>query len=241
MSYDRALTRFSSDGRLIQIEFAQAAVNNGTTVLAIQGKGIIVAAVEKNDTMKLQKKESSQKICLLDDHVLCVYSGLSADARVLTQKAQIECQSHRLTFEDPISIERIARYLATIQLKYTQCGGVRPFGVSTLVCGFDASGNPHIYETQPSGAFCEWKARSIGRFGHPVQEYLEKYYVEGQDDEEAILSTAIGSLREIADRPAKNMEVAIMRLMDEGDHFAVSMEFLQQDRIAEIANKIYSN
>ena len=230
MSYDRALTRFSSDGRLFQIEYASAAVLSSTTVLAIHGDKVIVAAVEKQDMMKLQKQETSRKVCLLDDHIMCVYAGVPADARVLIEKAQFECQSHRLTYEDSISVETIAKYIATVQLKYTQCGGVRPFGVSTLICGFDTLGNPHIYETIPSGLLNEWKARGIGRYGHPVQEYLEKYYQKDMPEDE-VLRVAIGSLREIADRKAKNIEVAIIRPGQQ-------MEFLSDKKVEEIVKSI---
>lgn len=230
MSYDRALTRFSSDGRLFQIEYAAAAVLGSTTVLAVQGDGVIVAAVEKQDIMRLQKQETSRKVCLLDDHIMCAYAGVAADARVLIERAQYECQSHRLTFEDSISVENIAKHIATIQLKYTQCGGVRPFGVSSLICGFDASGIPHIYETIPSGMLNEWKARGIGRYGHPVQEYLEKYYKDGMSETE-VLRVAIGSLREIADCRPKNIEVAIMRVNQK-------MVFMDEESITNIVETI---
>lgn len=232
MSYDRALTRFSSDGRIFQIEYAATAVYNGATVLAIHSPNIIVAAVEKQDVMKLQEQEASRRLCMLDEHIMCAYSGVSADARVLIEKAQYECQSHRLTYEDKISVENIAKYIAGVQLKYTQSGGVRPFGVATLVCGFDALGKPHIYETLPSGILNEWKARGIGRFGHPVHEYLEKFYSENQTDEQ-VLRVAVGSLREIADCRPKNIEIFIMRRN-------LPIELMSEDKIAEIVASIDS-
>lgn len=120
----------------------------------------------------------------LDDHIALACAGLKADARVLINRARVECQSHRLTVEDPVTVEYITRYIAGLQQKYTQSGGVRPFGLSTLIIGFDPyTGTPSLYQTDPSGTFSSWKANATGRNSNSIREFLEKNYKETSGQE----------------------------------------------------------
>lgn len=108
--------------------------------------------------MKLQDTRiTPSKIGLLDTHVCLAFAGLNADARILVDKARLEAQSHRLTVEDPCTIEYITKYVAGVQQRYTQSGGVRPFGISTLIIGFDKGDpEPKLYQTEPSGIYSAW-------------------------------------------------------------------------------------
>ncbi|KAK8936645.1 Proteasome subunit alpha type-7 [Platanthera zijinensis] len=53
-----------------------------------------------------------------------------------TEETQGFLSIHSLTLEDPNTVEYITRYIVGLQQKYTQSGGVRLFGLSTIIVGF---------------------------------------------------------------------------------------------------------
>nr|CAD2176618.1 unnamed protein product [Meloidogyne enterolobii] len=143
-SYDRAITIFSPDGRLFQVDYAQEAVKKGSTAVGVKGKDCIVIGVEKKSVPVLQDDRTIRKIHKLDDHVMAAFAGLSADARVLIDRARVACENYKLTLEDPVTLEHISRTIADLKHEFTQTTGRRPFGVSLLVGGFDPDGTPHL-------------------------------------------------------------------------------------------------
>ncbi|RWS12385.1 proteasome subunit alpha type-7-like protein [Dinothrombium tinctorium] len=209
-TYDRAITVFSPDGHLFQVEYAQEAVKKGSTAVGVRGNNVVVLGVEKKSVAKLQEERTVRKICLLDNHVVMAFAGLTADARILIDRSRVECQSHKLTVEDPVTIEYITRFIAQLKQKYTQSNGRRPFGISALIAGFDEDGTPRLFQTDPSGVYHEWKANATGKSGKTVKEYLEKNYNEkiAENDEQTI-RLAIKALLEVVQ--GKNLEVAVMK------------------------------
>ncbi|TDZ68257.1 Proteasome subunit alpha type-4 [Colletotrichum trifolii] len=199
------------DGHVFQVEYAGEAVKRGTCAVGVKGQDVVVLGCEKRSAMKLQDTRiTPSKIQLLDTHVCLAFAGLNADARILVDKARLEAQSHRLTVEDPASIEYMTKYVAGVQQRYTQSGGVRPFGISTLIVGFDSGSKvPRLYQTEPSGIYSAWKANAIGRSSKTVREFLERNYKEDMD-REATIRLAIKSLLEVVQTGAKNIEIALM-------------------------------
>merc|ERR1712232_389986 len=182
----------------------------------IRAADCVVLAVERRALAKLQDPRTIRKIVSIDDRSVLAFAGLTADARVLINKTRIEAQSYRLTCEDAPSVEYLARYIARTQQKYTQRGGVRPFGVATLLAGFGEYGQPVLYQTDPAGTHSSWKAQVIGgRNAKSLREFLEKNYEDDMSEEKAV-KLSIQALLEVVDSGAKNMEICIVRRGETG-------------------------
>ncbi len=213
MGYDRAITIFSPDGRLFQVEYAIEAVRRGTTAIGVKTSEGVVLAVEKR-VMNLQDPESVEKIFIIDQHVGAAIAGLTADARILINQARIEAQINRLTYDEIISIESLTKKICDLKQLYTQHAGVRPFGVSLLIAGVDAEG-PKLFMTDPSGAYWGYKAQAIGAGAQTVKEILEKEYKESLTLDDSI-KLALKALKQVIETEFSfnKLEIAVVKTDD---------------------------
>merc|ERR1711934_241518 len=193
-AYSFSLTTFSPSGKLVQIEYAINAVQMRPTALGIKATDGVVVATEKKLQSTLMDETSIEKTATLTENAGVVYSGLAPDFRVLVKKGRKAAQAYYKTYKEHIPVSQIVRELASIMQEFTQSGGVRPFGVSLRVAGYDEKG-PQLYQVDPSGAYWAWKASAIGKNYLNANTFLEKRYNEEMEIEEAV-HTAILTLKE---------------------------------------------
>jgi len=185
MAYDRAITVFSPDGRLFQVEYAREAVKRGTTTVGVKYKTGAVLIVDKRITSRLVEPDSIEKIFEIDGHIGCATSGLVADARSLIDKARLDSQINEITYDEKIQVKTLVKRICDFKQTYTQYGGVRPFGTALLIAGVDDTG-PRLFSTDPSGALMEYKASSEGSGRNGAMSFFESNYKEGMTMDEGI-------------------------------------------------------
>ncbi len=213
-AYDRAITVFSPDGRLFQVEYAKEAIKKGTTAIGVEYSSGVILAIDKQITTNLLKEESIEKIYKIDNHIGVATSGLG-DGRKLVDYARVSAQQEQMIYNEDVDVQKLTKEVGDLKQKYTQYGGTRPFGVSLLVAGVDQSG-PQLYRTFPSGAFNGYKATAIGSGAEDAQPFLEENYEEGMDKEKA-LEFILDALKEVKGDEFNKKAVEISYVSEDED------------------------
>lgn len=176
MGYDRSITMFSPDGRLLQVEYAKKTVRQGSTAIGVACKDGIVLVADKRIVGKLVVPEAVEKTFQIDDHIAATAAGIISDARVLVERAQIRAQQHRVTYDTRIDTLSIVRDVCDLCQLTTQSAGLRPFGVSLLIGGVDEDDESRLYMTDPTGIFFRYRAAVIGEGEVEIEKELQRKY-----------------------------------------------------------------
>merc|ERR1719436_18363 len=133
----------------------------------------------------LDMSKQAEKLFKIDDHVLCAVAGLSSDANILINKLRLSAQQHKFTYGEPMPLEQLVTSICDVKQGYTQFGGLRPYGVSFLIAGYDKHYGFQLYDTNPSGNFNGWRAHAIGNNNPTAQQVLRQEWKEDMTIEDA--------------------------------------------------------
>ena len=186
MGYDRSITMFAPDGRLLQVEYAKKTVKQGSTAIAIACKDGVVFISDKRVTSKLIVPEAIEKMFRVDDHIGVAAAGIISDARVLVDRAQLKAQQHAVTYDSKIDVLSIVKDICDLKQICTQSAGLRPFGVSLLVGGVEDDGTIKLFITEPYGLYFQFRAAVIGEGDTEIEAILQKKYKSTMNVEEGL-------------------------------------------------------
>jgi len=209
--YDMTPTMYSPDGRIYQVEYALETVKRGTLAIGVKCNDGVIIAVEENPRA-LQVSSITQKIFQVDKHIGIAAAGYIPDARVQVDNARFFSQSNKLTYDEPVEVETVAKHLADQSHQFTQYSGVRPYGVALIIAGIDQKGGS-IYVTDPSGTYVSYAAVVIGENSDMVTEFLEKNYKSDMTLEDgASLAVAAINLKDEKKDGVKHVKMSWIKL-----------------------------
>ena len=216
--YDRAITVFSPDGRLYQVEYAIETVKRGTIALGIKTKyGIIFAADER--PRKLQIVDEPQKLFKIDQHIGIAAAGYIPDARSQVDDARFFSQSSKIVYDESVSVETVTKHIADQCQQYTQYAGARPIGVALIIGGIDENGNS-LFLTDPSGTYIPYNAVAIGADSDRVTEFLKKHYIPEMTLEESKM-LAIASVNMLSSDAKDSDHIKISQIKSDTKHYEI--------------------
>lgn len=209
-SYDQSITIYSPDGRMFQVEYAREAIKKGSISMGLKYNDGILMLVEKRLPNSLIIPRSVEKIFKIEDYIAVATSGLIADARILADYAREEASDYKFRYNEDIPVVELVKRISNLKRIYTQYGGVRPFGVSFLIGGIDDFGT-HLFETDPSGAYKQYKAGAIGEKRDVISEIFEKKYKDNMNFKDAI-KLIFNATSKALEKKIKDINVEILTI-----------------------------
>lgn len=169
MTYNEAIAVFSPDGRLMQVEYAQHASNQG---------GLITFASSDYISISIEIRQPSlgcsppKLVCVDPDQGFYIaFSGLISDSYLVVGYAQAICRNYILENDEPIDLDILAYKLAQFKQRFTIEGGKRPFGLRSILFGMQCG--PEIYIVEPDGNWCEYDRGAIGSRWEKVIDFIK--------------------------------------------------------------------
>uniref|UniRef100_A0A1E1X9Y7 Proteasome subunit alpha type n=1 Tax=Amblyomma aureolatum TaxID=187763 RepID=A0A1E1X9Y7_9ACAR len=188
--YDLSASQFSPDGRVFQVEYAQKAVENSGTAVALRGRDGIVFAVEKLVTSKLYEAGANKRIFTVDRHVGVAVAGLLADAKQVVETARVEASNYRSEYGSAIPLRYLKDRVALYMHAYTLYSAVRPFGSSVLLGSYDPQDGAQLYCIDPSGTSWGYFGCAIGKARQAAKTEMEKLNMKDVDCRQLIKEAA---------------------------------------------------
>lgn len=172
---------FDSSGRLYQVEYANKAVNKGATSISLKSDDYVVHVIyaSQKSSLALSLQSSPLKVRPLNDYLAISATGIVSDANHIVNRAFEEVLNEKTRFgmaAEPAP-SRLASSLALYMGEKTLASYQRPYGVTAVLLGYDATsptpqGKTCIYEVDPIGNCNNCKLCCVGSYSTELAQRI---------------------------------------------------------------------
>jgi 20S proteasome subunit alpha 7 len=206
--YDLSVTTFSPDGRVFQIEYAQKAVENSGTSIAICCKDGIIFAVEKFIASKMLVPGTNRRTFAVHRRAGLSIAGLTPDGRQIAARAQQESKSYLSTYGEEIPPSILADRLGLFMHAYTLYWSIRPFGCSVLLgCVDKDTKEPSLFTVDPAGLVHKFRGNALGKGRQAAKTEIEKILAKDPPTCEQALPMVAKILHKVHDEKDRSFEL----------------------------------
>jgi len=224
----------------MQVEYAVEAINMaGSTIGVLATDGVVLAGEKKTTSKLLDQAKQHEKLFQINGQLFCAVAGLTSDANVLVNKLRVAAHQHVFTYGEPIPVESLVTGICDVKQGYTQFGGLRPFGVSFLVAGYDENHGFQLYHTDPSGNFSGWKAYAIGLNNNTAQQIMRTDWNDTLNLQQSLELAAkvLTKTMDTANANAEKLEFGVVQMTPEGPKFRLLKDSEVNKLMADAAPK----
>lgn len=172
--YDRALSIFSPDGRIFQVEYAQVASEKGLPVVFLSDAQTIAVALEKRAENKHRVLSDLDKFKEVEAGIYLTFAGVWPDSLLIIDQAILLARQYSYSHGEKIDLRKLSLDLGDYIQRYTITGGYRPFGVKVVLCGFEGT-VPQISMIEPDGNYAMYEGGAVGQKSTDAVAELEKH------------------------------------------------------------------
>ena len=227
--YDRSITTFNSEGRLLQVEYGMEAALRGSTVAALpcipttssddggnddEDTVYLVIRSKASSAVTSSSTSSLKKVYRIDEHVVLVAAGLVGDARFLVDQLRQYCQSARTNYAEAPTVRDVAAMAAEWQHTLTRMEGARPLATSCLIVGVDPTAAASLSSTTTSSRQLPPPKKRTRIFrtvpGGSMEEYRYCAIGQGQDHVMKALAVALELLEQTKKKQSSSKTKSVL-------------------------------
>ena len=188
---------FDPKGRLLQLDYADAAASKGAPCVGLCAHNVAVL-VSIND-----------KIADVDARHAMTFAGVRADGYALVDFVRVHAARERLRLPDEAPATRVLA-LALADECHTVCigGGRRAYGCRCLLAGLDSDGEACLWSVGPGGDARHHKS-GVAAVGAGAASVIEALRSFAPTDAEAAIEAAAAAVLDAADGDSSVSVVAL--------------------------------
>lgn len=173
--YDLGCHIYNSDGKVLQISYAQKAVDKGGALLGVRCSDGVILVAEKLLEHKLLLPSSGKIVHKVDKSSGIAYTGYTQDGRAIVPVAEHECSNYKDYYGESIPPHVLSERIAQYMHLHTMYGGYRPFGLGVLVAGYDdLAKKAFLHMINTAGVTYRFYGAAVGKGRQSATTELEK-------------------------------------------------------------------
>lgn len=171
---------YNSTGKIVQLRYAQKAVDAGSTIIAMRNSKGAVLIVSKPIISRLYVQESDHRIKKVADNLHMAYTGILPDGFFITEVCRKNARNYKSQFQEDVNAKAFKETLGGYLYMFTQYNSARVIGANFLAIIKDGR-DYRVIGADCAGKVTEYYGHACGSGERRAQTEIEKFDLESME------------------------------------------------------------